>query len=77
MATYKVYVDGVYTTFTAAEYEAEFGYKPTDPSAENRGRLWGGRYEHRTFATADSNQVNGEEGVMQNSGNSLTSSIAD
>jgi hypothetical protein len=71
--TYKVYVDGVYTTYTAAEYEAKFGYKPTEPRAGER--LFGGRYEHRTFISGSAE--NEEYGTFFNTGNSTTSSIAD
>tara|TARA_Y100000593_G_scaffold25952_1_gene51603 strand:- start:274 stop:522 length:249 start_codon:yes stop_codon:yes gene_type:complete len=76
--TYKVYVNGVYKTFTAAEYEAEFGYKPSLPREGER--LWGGRYEHRTFAVdpvvGSVSGSLGEYGVHHNTGNSTTSSRA-
>ena len=78
--TFKVFVNGVYRTFTAAEYETEFGYKPTSPRTGER--LFGGRYENKAFAVesvtnAATSGSAGEVGVMYNSGVSPTSSIAD
>ena len=78
--TFKVFIDGQYKTLTAAEYETQFGYKPTSPREGER--LFGGRYKDRSFAVeSPTNQSTsgslGEVGVMYNSGNSTTSSIAD
>ena len=72
---YNVYVDGVLKMYTAATFEAEFGYKPTDPRAGERS--FGGRYENRTFAvdTLTSGSL-GETGIMYNSGLSSTGSWA-
>ena len=76
--TFKVYVDGQYKTFTAAEYEAQFGFKPTSPREGER--LFGGRYEHRTFVTAslaDEHTNSPDSGnTWKNTGNSTTSSRA-
>ena len=76
--TFKVYVDGQYKTFTAAEYETQFGFKPTSPREGER--LFGGRYEHKTFAVDLDVVTNsgslGEVGTMYNMGNSTTSSRA-
>ena len=77
--TFRVYVDGQYKEFTEAQYETEFGYKPTSPREGER--LFGGRYEHKTFAVEiPGNQSTsgslGEVGTMYNMGNSTTSSRA-
>ena len=74
MATFKVYVDGQYTTFTSAEYEAKFGYKPTSPREGER--LFGGRYEHSTFVSGSEDGKNQASEVWYNQGNSATSSKA-
>ena len=78
--TFKVFVNGVYRTFTAAEYETEFGYKPTSPRTGER--LFGGRYEDKSFAVesvtnASTSGSLGEVGTVYNIGVSPTSSIAD
>ena len=69
---YNVYVDGVLKMYTAATFETEFGYKPTDPRAGERS--FGGRYENRTFAVGGSDDAEGEGGVTYNTGNSATGS---
>ena len=79
--TFKVFVNGVYRTFTADEYETQFGYKPTSPRTGER--LFGGRYEDRTFYTASSDPAfnhSSDDGIyssIRNIGVSATSSIAD
>ena len=76
--TFKVYVDGVYRTFTEAQYETQFGFKPTSPREGER--LFGGRYEHKTFTTAsaaDQHPHSPDSGdSWKNTGNSYTSSRA-
>ncbi len=75
--SFRVFVDGVYKVFTSTEYEAEFGYKPTHPREGER--LFGGRYEHKSFAierdTTNGSGSLGEFGTQFNVGNSTTSSI--
>ena len=44
------YVDGVLKSFTSASYLTTFGELPTQPRSGDR--LFGGRYENRTFYTA-------------------------
>ena len=63
--TFKVFVNGVYRTFTAAEYETEFGYKPTSPRTGER--MFGGRYENRTFYTASENEKNSSDDGLYSS----------
>ena len=76
--TFRVYVDGQYKEFTEAQYETEFGYKPTRPREGER--LFGGRYEHKTFAidpvVGSVSGSLGEYGTLHNIGNSATSSKA-
>ena len=75
-----MFVNGQYKTFTSAEYEAEFGYKPTSP--RDGERLFGGRYEDRRFVVeSPTNQSTSgslgdvDSGRDYNTGNSPTASI--
>ena len=43
------YVDGVLKSFTSSSYLATFGETPTHP--RDGEKLFGGRYENRTFYT--------------------------
>ena len=59
------YVDGVLKSYTAAEYETAFGIKPTQPKKGER--LFGGRYENRTFYTASENEKNSSDDGLYSS----------
>tara|TARA_Y100001938_G_C7907746_1_gene337971 strand:+ start:393 stop:635 length:243 start_codon:yes stop_codon:yes gene_type:complete len=64
------YVDGVLKSYTSASYLSAFGHLPTQP--RDGERLFGGRYENRTFYTASSDYPHGEEGLgasLRNTGN--------
>ena len=53
------YVDGVLTSYTAAEYSSSFGHPPTKPRQGEK--LFGGRYENRTFFTASEHFKNSSD----------------
>ena len=53
------YVDGILKSYTAAEYETAFGIKPTKPKKGEK--LFGGRYENRTFYTASEHFTNSSD----------------
>ena len=64
------YVDGVLKSFTSASYLSEFGFLPTQP--RDGERIFGGRYENRTFYTASSAFPHAEDGLyasLKNKGN--------
>ena len=64
------YVDGVLKSFTSASYLSEFGFLPTQP--RDGEKIFGGRYENRTFYTASSAFPHAEDGLyasLKNKGN--------
>ena len=64
------YVDGVLKSFTSASYLSEFGFLPTQP--RDGEKIFGGRYENRTFYTASSAFPHAEDGFhasLRNTGN--------
>ncbi len=54
------YVDGVLKSFTSSSYLSTFGEVPTHP--RHGERIFGGRYENKTFYTASSAFPHAEDG---------------
>ena len=46
-----VIIDGNWKKLTDAEFEVQFGYKPTSGSSSPSERLFDGRYEHSSFVS--------------------------
>ena len=69
---YFKYVDGVLNSYSASEYESAFGIKPTQPKKGER--LFGGRYENRTFFTASSAFPHSENGFNDSNRNIISGS---
>ena len=53
------YVDGILKSFTSAEYSSSYGHTPTQPKQGEK--LFGGRYENRTFYTASEHFKNSSD----------------
>jgi len=66
------YVDGVFKSYTSASYLTEFGYLPTQ--VRDGERLFGGRYENKTFYTASSAYPHAEDGLQASLRNPVSGS---